>query len=236
LEIRPTLGEKVVLPRTPEPEVMDTAREARDYDAMDHAAVNRVFVADFLAAWQATGGPAGGEVLDLGTGTAQIPVELCRCHPLVRVRAIDLSEHMLEVARQNVRGAGLGERIGLERCDAKALPFPDGRFPAVMSNSIVHHAPDPGRVLAEAVRVAGPGALLFLRDLSRPSDEPTLARLVDRYAAGANAHQRQMYADSLRAALTLDEMRSLVGALGFDPAGVRQTTDRHWTWQQKMTR
>ena len=69
-----------------------------------------------------------------------------------------------------------------------------------------------------------------VRDLLRPPDEPTLARLVDLHAAGANAHQRQMFADSLRAALTLDEIRALVAGLGFDPAGVRQTTDRHWTW------
>ena len=36
--------------RVLEPEVMDSVAEARDYDAMDHSAVNRAFVADFLAA------------------------------------------------------------------------------------------------------------------------------------------------------------------------------------------
>jgi hypothetical protein len=30
--------------------------------------------------------------------------------------------------------------------------------------------------------------------------------------------------------LTLDEIRQLVAALGFEPATVRQTSDRHWTW------
>ena len=44
-----------VRPRVLEPEVMDTPEEARDYDAMDHAAVNRVFVADFLTAWDDRG-------------------------------------------------------------------------------------------------------------------------------------------------------------------------------------
>ena len=39
-----------MLPRTLEPEVMDTAEEAADYDAMDHSEVNRVFVDDLLAA------------------------------------------------------------------------------------------------------------------------------------------------------------------------------------------
>ena len=33
-----------MLTRILEPEVMDTAEEARDYDTMDHSAVNRVFV------------------------------------------------------------------------------------------------------------------------------------------------------------------------------------------------
>ena len=39
-----------MLPRTLEPEVMDSPEEARDYDAMDHAEVNRKFVDDLLAA------------------------------------------------------------------------------------------------------------------------------------------------------------------------------------------
>ena len=215
-----------MLPRVLEPEVMDTPEEARDYDAMDHAAVNRAFVDDLLAAWDGR-----GPVLDVGTGTAQIPVELCRRHPAIEVVGVDLAGHMLAVGRENVRRAGLGGRIRLERWDAKQLPCPGGSFGAVMSNSIVHHSPEPGRVLAEMARVAAPGAALFVRDLLRPGDDATLRRLVDRYTPGANDHQRRMFADSLGAALTLDEIRALVEELGFDPAGVRPTSDRHWTWQ-----
>lgn len=214
-----------MLPRILEPEVMDSADEARDYDAMDHAAVNRVFAADFFAAW-------GGDdpLLDVGTGTAHIPIELCRRHPTIRVTAIDLAESMLAVARANVRRANLEDRVRLERVDAKRMPYPDGSFAAVISNSIAHHIPEPAAVLAEMARVTRRGGLLFVRDLLRPDDEAALHRLVDLYAAGANAHQRQMYADSLHAALTLAEVRGLVAALGFDPADVCQTTDRHWTW------
>src|SRR5919199_708131 len=97
-----------MLPRTLEPEVMDTPEEARDYDAMDHAAVNRLFVDDFRAAWD-----GGGPVLDVGTGTAQIPLELCRQVPGVRVVGVDLATAMLDVGRQNVTRAGLAGRIEL---------------------------------------------------------------------------------------------------------------------------
>jgi ubiquinone/menaquinone biosynthesis C-methylase UbiE len=214
-----------MLLRTLEPEVMDSAAEAHDYDAMDHTAVNRVFVDDFLAQWH-----GDGPVLDVGTGTAQIPMELARRQPAVRVVGIDLAEHMLAVGRRNVERAGLADRVILQRCDAKRMPFaPDG-FAAIMSNSIVHHIPEPERVLAEMVRVGRGGATLFVRDLLRPPDEATLARLVATYAGDANSHQQQMFADSLRAALTLAEIRGLVAAIGYNPARVRQTTDRHWTW------
>jgi ubiquinone/menaquinone biosynthesis C-methylase UbiE len=129
-----------------------------------------------------------------------------------------------------VTRAGHAARIRLEWCDAKFLTHADGTFAAVMSNSIVHHVPEPNAVLAELVRVLAPGGLLFVRDLLRPADKQALAALVDLHAAGANEHQRKMFADSLHAALTLDEVRDLARRLGFDPEGVRQTTDRHWTW------
>ena len=217
-----------MLTRVHEPEVMDTPEEARDYDAMDHTAVNRAFVADFLAAWD-----GHTPVLDVGTGTALIPVELCRQASAARVVAIDLAEHMLAVGRENVRRAGLEECIRLERVDAKAMPYRDGSFAAVISNSIVHHIPEPGAVLAEMVRVAAAGAALFVRDLLRPADEETLQRLVDAYTGGATPLGRRLFADSLRAALSVTEVHGLVTELGFDPADVQQTSDRHWTWSAR---
>lgn len=217
-----------MLSRVLEPEVMDSAEEARDYDAMDHAQVNRVFVSDFLSAWDGL-----GPILDVGTGTAQIPIELCRRHAAAQLTAIDLAEHMLQLGRDNVQRAGFDARIRLERRDAKQLPYEAGVFAAVISNSIIHHIPEPGGVVAEMVRVVRPGGTIFIRDLLRPSDEDTLRRLVATYAGDANPHQQRMFADSLHAALSLDEIRDLVSAVHLDPRHVRQTTDRHWTWQTR---
>ncbi len=233
-----------MLTRILEPEVMDTSEEARDYDAMDHAEVNRAFVTDLIAALpavlanvsanaQAGGGPpdAGSlTVLDLGAGTAQIPIELCRRLAAVEVIAIDAAAAMLAVAAKNVADTALGERIRLELADAKQLPYADRSFAAVISNSIVHHIPEPRSVLAEAVRTTAPGGLLFFRDLLRPDNRQSLDRLVETYAAGANEHQRRMFAESLHAALSLSEIQSLVAELGFARNTVAQTTDRHWTW------
>jgi ubiquinone/menaquinone biosynthesis C-methylase UbiE len=214
-----------MLDRILEPEVMDTVDEARDYDAMDHSTVNRVFVEDFLKVWNGI-----GPILDVGTGTAQIPIEFCKKSPHGNVVAIDLADEMLKIARQNVSAAGYAGRIRVQLVNARGMPFADGMFPAVISNSIVHHIPEPATCFVEMKRVSAHDAQFFVRDLLRPDDEKSLRNLVDQYAGDANDHQRKMFGESLHAALTLDEVRALVAAIGFATSTVTQTSDRHWTW------
>lgn len=224
-----------MLPRTLEPELMDSVEEAVGYDRMDHAAVNRVFVDDLLAAWNhgpQTPDPnqlAGSQLLDVGTGTAQIPVELAGRLTGCRVVAIDLAGEMLRVARRNISTAGFDETITVEHIDAKNMPFDDDHFGGVISNSIVHHIPDPAVVLDEMIRVLAPGGLLFVRDLTRPPDLETINHLVDAYAGDETAHAQQMFRQSLQAALTLEEVRQLLNDAGLPTAWAGQTTDRHWT-------
>jgi SAM-dependent methyltransferase len=175
-----------MIPRVLEPEVMDTDEEAIDYNTMDHSQVNRVFVDDLMR----LNGPT--RVLDVGTGTALIPIELCRRGDQWRVVAVDLARSMLDVGGKNVAEAGLAHAIELKLVDAKRLPFNDGAFPVVMSNSIIHHIPHPADCLAEMIRVvASQGGLLFVRDLLRPDTESHLKHLVQAYAGDSDAHQQK---------------------------------------------
>ena len=217
------------LERVLEPEVMDTAEEAIDYNAMDHSAVNQKFVAELLA-FAGEKEKEVSQVLDLGTGTALIPIEMCRAHASCHVLAIDLAEHMLAVAKQNVEAAEMSQRIELQKVDAKKLPYDDGQFPVVLSNSIIHHIPEPQFSVNEMVRVAAPGAVIFVRDLMRPDSDKAVSQIVEAYAGEENEHSRQMFDDSLRAALSLQEIRDCVVACGFDAQTVEATSDRHWTW------
>lgn len=214
-----------MIPRVLEVEAMDTAAEAAAYDAMDHSAVNAKFAADFFSAC-----PTDGPVLDVGTGTARIPIELCRQWATVSVVAVDLADHMLTVARRNVTAAGLADRITLAKVNARGLPYAAGHFPAVVSNSIIHHIPDPAPAFAEVTRVCQSGGTVFVRDLFRPDTKAELDRLVALYAANDTPTQRQLFHDSLHAALTLDEVRELVTRIGFPAASVAPTSDRHWTF------
>lgn len=215
-----------MIERVLEPEVMDSAEEALAYDAMDHHTVNAQFVRDLID----TGTPLRGAVLDVGTGSARIPITLCREIAQAEVVGIDLSEQMLLLAEKNIRSAGLASRIQTVKVDAKQLPFQDRQFEVVISNSIAHHIPRPAQVLAEAVRVTRAGGFLFWRDLVRPKSDEQICSLVQIYAGGENEQQQRLFADSLRAALNVEEVRVMVEDLGFDRASVCLTSDRHWTW------
>lgn len=218
-----------MLTRILEPEVMDTVSEAVDYDQMDHRGVNRLFVDDLLAALQAKSTTAPVQVFDAGTGTAQIPLELMSRGFDAIVTATDLAEQMLVVAQQNVTAAGFAKSIRLVLADCKQLADANSMYDVVMSNSIVHHIPEPLQVLAELWRILKPGGLLFVRDLMRPGDQATLDGLVQTYAGTSNGHQQQMFRDSLHAALTVDEVRDLLKRVGIPATSVQATSDRHWT-------
>lgn len=136
-----------MLTRTLEPEVMDDASEAHEYDAMDHDAPNAAFVERLIERG------AHGHMLDLGTGPGHIPILICRRMMDATVVAIDLSDEMLRIAERRVADAGMPGRITLRQADVKKLPFEDDSFDVVFSNTILHHIPQPAGMLTEAARV-----------------------------------------------------------------------------------
>jgi ubiquinone/menaquinone biosynthesis C-methylase UbiE len=219
------------LTRTLEPEVMDTVAEAVDYDSMDHAAVNRVFAEDLLHFLdQSMCRNAMNRAVDLGTGTALIPLEIIRRSTApATIYACDLSVEMLKLAVRHVRFASAGGRILPVYCDAKQLPLPDQSCDVVMSNSIIHHIPEPLVAFREMRRILAPGGVLFVRDLMRPEDADRVEQFVQTYAGCENEHQQQLFRQSLHAALTVTEVEELLALSGFPAEWVSATSDRHWT-------
>ncbi|MEY3328609.1 MAG: hypothetical protein RLZZ115_1492 [Cyanobacteriota bacterium] len=213
-----------MIERIPEAEVMDTWEEASEYDAMDFSQVNQEFAELALEL-----GPETGLILDVGTGTARIPILITQKQPQWQITGIDLSANMLFIGNQNIEQAGLEEQIKLEQVDAKQLLYTDDQFDMVISNSIVHHLADPLLFFQEIQRVLKPQGVIFLRDLTRPSSETELNTLVEQYAGNCNDHQKKLFRDSLQAAYTLDEIINFVESVGLEKIRIYQSSDRHWT-------
>jgi ubiquinone/menaquinone biosynthesis C-methylase UbiE len=215
--------------RVTEPEVMDSPQEAIEYDAMDFTDVNTDFAERAVEL-----GPPEGLILDAGTGPARIPILLCQRRPQWRVIGIDLAQSMLDLGLKNIEDAGLQHQIELELVDAKRLPYPDAHFDMVVSNSLIHHLPNPLPFLQELNRVLKPNGAIFLRDLMRPASQEILYSIVDRVASECNDHQRQLFQDSLYAAFTLDEVKEMMQQASLEGVKVYQSSDRHWSVERTM--
>ncbi|MGA7937671.1 MAG: methyltransferase domain-containing protein [Kovacikia sp.] len=217
--------------RVLEPEVMDTWEESVEYDVMDFVEVNTAFAERAIAL-----GPLSGLVLDAGTGTARIPILLCQQRPQWQIIATDLSKNMLLIGERNVNQSELQAQIRLAYVDAKRLPYPDEHFDMVISNSLVHHLPDPLPFLKELRRVLKPAGAVLLRDLLRPENPTIVDALVNSIGPDYNAHQRQLFRDSLCAAFQLDEIRELFIQADLQDVQIYQSSDRHWTAERRFNR
>src|SRR6201987_5170808 len=101
------------------------------------------------AAIQATN-KIGGRVLEVGVGTG---ISLPLYAPHVRIFGTDISQAMLNNAKQRVVEGELKNIEGLAVMDAEKLEFPDNSFDGVMAQVGVTAVPHPERALDEVAPV-----------------------------------------------------------------------------------
>jgi len=213
-----------MIQRKLEPEVMDEKANAEAYAKADFSEVNQRFVDGFLAAFPQC---RSSRVLDLGCGPADIPIRLAQTARQITIVAVDASEPMLEWGRDAVQEAGLEPRVSLLL--AKLPDFPSlPPFDAVISNSLLHHLPDPG-VLWDCLRSTGkPGAAIYIMDLFRPVSEERARQIVEANSSDEDPILKQDFFNSLLAAFTPDEVRAQLAAAGLSRLKLELPSDRHW--------
>jgi phosphatidylethanolamine/phosphatidyl-N-methylethanolamine N-methyltransferase len=101
----------------------------------------------------------GGRILEVGVGTG---LSLADYGKGTRIVGVDISEPMLEKARQRVKAQGLANVEALEVMDAEHLTVPDASFDVVVAQYVVTAIPNPEKALDEFVRVVRPGGEIIL--------------------------------------------------------------------------
>lgn len=107
----------------------------------------------------------GPRVLEVSPGTGWL---LTQYAGQFETCAIDLNPDLIEIARKNLRRAGVTAdlRIG----DVAALPYADATFDTVVDTMAFSGYPDGRRALSEMTRVLRPGGDLVLIDVNYPAD------------------------------------------------------------------
>jgi len=110
--------------------------------------------------------PRGARVLDVCTGTHDMPLRMLGFDRSLDVHAIDGSPHMIAEGQRRARERGLS--IAAQVHDAHELPFPDASFDAVTLQFASRHL-QVIRTFKEIYRVLNPGGIFCHNDMLRPS-------------------------------------------------------------------
>ena len=209
-------------PRNPlrEDQFVDTTT-ARFYD--EHARRFMMPVFHGLVAKTAKMNLPGKRVLDIGTGTGILAIELAKAHPDWQIIGIDISDNMLKIARENAAQAGLTNEIEFWQYSAEALPFEDGFFGLVVSNASLHLWTDPVKIFKEIARVTARQGYCLIWDNLRLTIFNSLLNLVGALL-GMNTMQRRLWLQAVHSAYTHAEVKALVDTSALQGAAVKINT------------
>ena len=148
----------------------------------------------------------GEVVLDLGSGGGiDVLLSARRVGPTGRAYGLDMTDEMLELARENQRKAGVTNAEFLKG-DIESMPLPDAHVDVIVSNCVINLASDKDRVLREAFRVLKPGGRFAVSDvIVRGEVPPAIRRSVELWiGCVAGALDESDYRTKLEAAGFVD--------------------------------
>jgi 2-polyprenyl-3-methyl-5-hydroxy-6-metoxy-1,4-benzoquinol methylase len=213
-----------MMDRTLEPELMDDPEQALVYARADFDKENQGFVDRFREYYPEF---TEGHILDLGCGPGDIPLRFARALPACRITAVDASKPMIDLAGEAVKQAGLTDRIAL-RCERFQDLAGVSTVDAAISNSLLHHMPNPLQFWHKLRLAVKPGSPVLVMDLFRPESPEEAQAIVDRYASGAPDILRRDFYNSLLAAFTEDEIGSQLARMNLTRLLIDVIDDRHW--------
>ncbi len=108
-----------------------------------------------------------GRVLDIGTGSGNLPIEIAKRAPNLEIIGIDLSKTLIKIARNMARRESVGKSVRFEIGSAYDLKFEDSYFDMVISSMTIHHLKYPTKAFNEIYRVLKPDGGAWIYDLIR---------------------------------------------------------------------
>ncbi len=156
-------------------------------------------------------GIRNGKVLDIGTGSGLLALELARaagCN--FDITALDISPNMIKKSKENAIKAKKGSSIEFVVSTAAALPFSDNSFDLIMSYASLHHWLDPVQVFNEIERVMKKNGLALVRDNIRVNHYPLWRAAIWGLSKFMNKRHRENWPKVIESSYTIKEMHDIL--------------------------
>jgi arsenite methyltransferase len=154
----------------------------------------------------------GEVVLDLGSGGGiDVLLSARRVGPTGKAYGLDMTDEMLELARENQRKAGV-ENVEFLRGEIEAIPLPDNSVDVIISNCVVNLSGDKRKVIAEAFRVLRPGGRFAVSDVVMRGEVPAQVR-----------QSMELWVGCVAGALTEAEFKTYLAEAGFEQIDIEPT-------------
>jgi SAM-dependent methyltransferase len=154
----------------------------------------------------------GQTVLDLGSGGGiDVLLSARRVGSSGKAYGLDMTDEMLELARENQRKAGVAN-VEFLKGEIEAIPLPDESVDVVISNCVINLSADKPRVLAEAFRVLRPGGRFAVSDI-----------VVRGAVPGPLRRSVELWAGCVAGALEEEEYARLLEEAGFTAVQIEPT-------------
>lgn len=111
------------------------------------------------------------QVLDIATGTADIPLVLAKSSQVKEVLGLDLSKKMIELGKVKVKKANLNGKISLDLGDGNNLPLEDGSYDVATVGFGIRNFPSTEKGLSEMHRVLRPKGRAMIMEFSLPQNK-----------------------------------------------------------------
>jgi SAM-dependent methyltransferase len=155
---------------------------------------------------------AGETVLDLGSGGGiDVFLSAKRVGPSGKAYGLDMTDEMLELARENQKKAGV-TNVEFLKGEMEDIPLPDESADVVISNCVINLSADKGRVLAETFRVLRPGGRLAVSDIVVRGEVPAEIR-----------RNVELWMGCVAGALEESDYRAKLAAAGFTDIEIEPT-------------
>ena len=208
-----------------EPELMSDKEQAAAYANANFEEPHNHFV-ELLSLSMGENFPEFGNVIDLGTGAADIAIRFASNYPCFEVDAIDGSCAMIDEGKKAIDKVRLNDRINLIHSSIQDITLAEKEYAIVFSNSLLHHLHDP-MVLWKLIKNAKGNPLVFIMDLMRPKNIQKIDELVHEYAGNEPEILQKDFKNSLKAAFTPEEVVLQLQDIGLDRLKVTVVSDRH---------